>query len=103
MGCTASAAAAIFICAISPALWLRLLAIGVASFSSGLGELSYLQLSALYAGPANRRGRAIGWFSSGTGVRVHPSGDADAFRRPDRSARGFGGFCAASASSLVLV
>lgn len=72
VGCTASAAGAIFVCAVSPALWLRLTAIGVASFASGLGELTYLQLSTLYAGPADRRGRAIGWFSSGTGVRLRP-------------------------------
>jgi battenin len=38
----------------------------MASFSSGLGELTYLQLCTRY-GPM-RAGRGVGWFASGTGA-----------------------------------
>lgn len=52
--------------ALWPELWTRLLGISLASFSSGLGELTYLQLSTRYG--QKGAGRAIGWFSSGTGA-----------------------------------
>lgn len=68
-----------------PALTMRLLGISLASFSSGLGELTFLQLSTRYA-PKHRSGTlaasaaasagietnfagdAVGWFASGTGA-----------------------------------
>lgn len=68
-----------------PALGMRLLGISLASFSSGLGELTFLQLSTRYAPKARRSlltpsaaavagletnyaGDAVGWFASGTGA-----------------------------------
>lgn len=47
------------------ALSMRLLGIAFASLSSGLGELTFLQLSTTYR--SNASGEAIGYFSSGTG------------------------------------
>ena len=52
--------------AFMPALWSRLLGISLASFSSGLGELTYLQLSTRYG--RFGAGKGVGWFSSGTGA-----------------------------------
>jgi battenin len=52
--------------ALFPSLWSRLLGIAVTSFSSGLGEMTYLQLSTSYGGAEG--GSAVGWFSSGTGA-----------------------------------
>lgn len=52
--------------AFMPALWTRLLGISLASFSSGLGELTFLQLSTRYG--RYGAGRGVGWFSSGTGA-----------------------------------
>jgi battenin len=49
-----------------PSLWTRLLGISLASFSSGLGELTFLQLSTRYG--RSGAGRSVGWFSSGTGA-----------------------------------
>ncbi|PWN95226.1 batten's disease protein Cln3 [Tilletiopsis washingtonensis] len=49
----------------SPVLASRLTGIGIASFSSGLGELTFLQLSTRYG---RRAGQAVGWFASGTGA-----------------------------------
>lgn len=40
--------------------------IAIASFSSGLGELTYLQLSTRYG--RTGAGRGVAWFSSGTGA-----------------------------------
>ncbi|SPC66179.1 related to YHC3 - protein involved in vacuolar arginine transport [Ustilago sp. UG-2017b] len=62
-----------------PALGMRLLGISLASFSSGLGELTFLQLSTRYAPKegkglglvgleTNYAGDAVGWFASGTGA-----------------------------------
>ncbi|PWY97749.1 CLN3-domain-containing protein [Testicularia cyperi] len=58
-----------------PALALRLLGISLASFSSGLGELTFLQLSTRYApklhqlsSATNYAGDGVGWFASGTGA-----------------------------------
>ncbi|CBQ69826.1 related to YHC3-protein involved in vacuolar arginine transport [Sporisorium reilianum SRZ2] len=48
-----------------PALGMRLAGISLASFSSGLGELTFLQLSTRYKVFA---GDAVGWFASGTGA-----------------------------------
>jgi battenin len=50
-----------------PSLWIRLAGISLASFSSGLGEMTFLQLSTAYRSPA-LGGKAVGWFSSGTGA-----------------------------------
>lgn len=58
---------------------MRLLGISLASFSSGLGELTFLQLSTRYAPKeskglslvgleTNYAGDAVGWFASGTGA-----------------------------------
>lgn len=71
-----------------PALGMRLLGISLASFSSGLGELTFLQMSTRYAPKkkggnrsgltdaqlagagleTNYAGDAVGWFASGTGA-----------------------------------
>ncbi|KAL4072190.1 batten's disease protein Cln3 [Scleroderma citrinum] len=45
----------------------RLLGIAFASFSSGLGELTFLQLSTTYS-PASIGGHSVGYFASGTGA-----------------------------------
>lgn len=63
----------------SSSLSFRLLGISIASFSSGLGEMTYLQLSTLYTNPStnststekkglNLSSTALGWFASGTGA-----------------------------------
>lgn len=49
----------------------RLGGIALASFSSGLGEMTYLQLSTVYGTlpvPHDLGGIAVGWFASGTGA-----------------------------------
>ncbi|KAK0548938.1 battenin CLN3 protein [Tilletia horrida] len=58
--------------------FLRLVGISIASFCSGLGELTYLQLATRYSGSArsvrakgaggNAAGEGVGWFASGTGA-----------------------------------
>ena len=48
-------------------LSMRLLGICLASLSSGLGELTFLQLSTTYA-PSSVSGHAVGYFASGTGA-----------------------------------
>ncbi|KDQ09562.1 hypothetical protein BOTBODRAFT_117036 [Botryobasidium botryosum FD-172 SS1] len=45
---------------------MRLLGISLASFSSGLGELTYLQLSTTYS--VEQSGHSVGYFASGTGA-----------------------------------
>lgn len=55
----------------STTLLLRLAGISLASFSSGLGEMTYLQLSTVYGSldsPIDLGGVAVGWFASGTGA-----------------------------------
>ncbi|PWN22834.1 batten's disease protein Cln3 [Microstroma glucosiphilum] len=66
ISCTALSTAGMLVIAFIPALETRLLGISMASFSSGLGELTYLQLCTRY-GPM-RAGRGVGWFASGTGA-----------------------------------
>jgi len=54
----------------SSSLLTRLFGIALASFSSGLGEMNYLQLSTVYGSlnvPFDLGGIAVGWFASGTG------------------------------------
>lgn len=55
--------------AFSASLSIRLVGIAIASFSSGLGEMTYLQLSTVYGRASGGRlaGIAVGWFASGTG------------------------------------
>jgi battenin len=45
----------------------RLLGIAFASFASGLGELTFLQLSTTYH-PRGVSGHCVGYFASGTGA-----------------------------------
>lgn len=64
--CVSMSFVGLLIIALFPSLLTRLAGIALASFSSGLGELTFLQLSTRF----NRRGagRAVAWFSSGTGA-----------------------------------
>ncbi|KIM73637.1 hypothetical protein PILCRDRAFT_723458 [Piloderma croceum F 1598] len=48
-------------------VYARLFGIGVASFASGLGEMTFLQLSTTY-NPPQVAGRSLGYFASGTGA-----------------------------------
>lgn len=64
--CTALSTTGMLVIAFIPVLPVRLLGISMASFSSGLGELTWLQLCTRY-GPL-RAGRGVGWFASGTGA-----------------------------------
>ncbi|KAK4703610.1 battenin, partial [Phenoliferia sp. Uapishka_3] len=60
----------ILVVALSPTLGYRLCGIAIASFSSGLGEMTYLQLATVYGAldHLDLGGKAIGWFASGTGA-----------------------------------
>lgn len=53
--------------AVSNGLTMRLIGIALASFSSGLGEMTFLQRSTVYGDDDIAR-LAVGWFSSGTGA-----------------------------------
>lgn len=53
--------------ALFESLPMRLLGIALASFSSGLGEITFLQLSTTYA-PPSVGGHSVGYFASGTGA-----------------------------------
>ncbi|GAA6039616.1 hypothetical protein JCM8097_002216 [Rhodosporidiobolus ruineniae] len=76
--CSGISFVGILIVALSHSLLPRLLGIALASFSSGLGEMTYLQRATLYgslrqaARPGEEEedlgGVAVGWFSSGTGA-----------------------------------
>jgi len=57
----------IAIVALFESVYARLFGIGVASFASGLGELTFLQLSTTYS-PPEVGGRSVGYFASGTGA-----------------------------------
>ncbi|GAA5943219.1 amino acid transporter YHC3 [Sporobolomyces koalae] len=71
--CSALSFLGIIIVAFSKSLSSRLMGISIASFSSGLGEMTYLQLSTTYGtirtttNDRDLAGIAVGWFSSGTG------------------------------------
>lgn len=52
--------------ALSSSLVVRLSGIALASFTSGLGELTFLQLSTRYS-RSGASGHGVGWFASGTG------------------------------------
>ncbi|GAA5976819.1 hypothetical protein JCM5350_007257 [Sporobolomyces pararoseus] len=77
--CSALSFSGILIVALSNTLFWRLLGISIASFSSGLGEMTFLQLSTIYGSLSSSSsspsgdaedlgGKAVGWFSSGTGA-----------------------------------
>ncbi|KAJ7481736.1 batten's disease protein Cln3 [Mycena latifolia] len=67
IGCCILSAFGMLIVAFFDSLFMRLLGIGLASFSSGLGELTFLQLSTTYA-PPSVAGHSVGYFASGTGA-----------------------------------
>ncbi|MCO5590046.1 hypothetical protein L7F22_044015 [Adiantum nelumboides] len=64
--CVSMSFIGLLIIALLPSLYTRLAGIALASFSSGLGELTFLQLSTRFS--RTGAGRAVGWFSSGTGA-----------------------------------
>ncbi|KAK7042316.1 protein BTN [Favolaschia claudopus] len=67
MGCCLLSAFGMLVVAFFDSLFMRLLGISLASFSSGLGELTFLQLSTTYA-PPPVAGHSVGYFASGTGA-----------------------------------
>ncbi|KAK7062843.1 deoxycytidyl transferase [Paramarasmius palmivorus] len=67
VGCCALSSIGMLVVAFFDSLFARLLGICLASFSSGLGELTFLQLSTTYA-PPSIAGHSIGYFASGTGA-----------------------------------
>ncbi|KAL5520775.1 BTN1 [Sanghuangporus sanghuang] len=66
LGCWLLSTLGMIVVAASDTLEMRLLGIGLASLSSGLGELTFLQLSTKY--PSSVGGRSVGYFASGTGA-----------------------------------
>jgi len=67
IGCCLLSVSGMIIVALFDSLFMRLVGISIASFSSGLGELTFLQLSTTYS-PASVAGRSISYFASGTGA-----------------------------------
>lgn len=67
IGCAMLSSFGMIIVALFDSLFIRLLGICLASFSSGLGELTFLQLSTIYA-PPSVAGHSVGYFASGTGA-----------------------------------
>lgn len=66
IGCCVLSSMGMLVVAFFDSLYMRLLGISLASFSSGLGELTFLQLSTTYI--ASIAGTAVGYFASGTGA-----------------------------------
>ncbi|TFK97215.1 batten's disease protein Cln3 [Pterulicium gracile] len=66
VGCCALSFVGMLMVGFSTSLGARLVGIGLASFSSGLGELTFLQLSTTFS-PPSVGGHAVGYFASGTG------------------------------------
>ncbi|KAA1471891.1 batten's disease protein Cln3 [Dentipellis sp. KUC8613] len=66
-GCCALSIVGMIVTAGFDGLTPRLLGISLASFSSGLGELTFLQLSTTYH-PPSVAGHSVGYFASGTGA-----------------------------------
>ncbi|KAJ8463342.1 hypothetical protein ONZ51_g10318 [Trametes cubensis] len=66
VGCTACSVCGMLVVALFDTLSMRLFGICLASFSSGLGELTFLQLSTRYH-PPSVAGHSVGYFASGTG------------------------------------
>ncbi|KAH7337633.1 batten's disease protein Cln3 [Rhizoctonia solani] len=67
LSCCALSVSGMLIVAAFETLSARLLGIAFASFASGLGELTFLQLSTTYH-PKSLAGHAVGYFASGTGA-----------------------------------
>ncbi|CEL54904.1 Protein BTN1 OS=Ustilago maydis (strain 521 / FGSC 9021) GN=BTN1 PE=3 SV=1 [Rhizoctonia solani AG-1 IB] len=67
LSCCALSVSGMLIVAAFETLSGRLLGIAFASFASGLGELTFLQLSTTYH-PKSVAGHAVGYFASGTGA-----------------------------------
>ncbi|KAJ3500771.1 hypothetical protein NLJ89_g9644 [Agrocybe chaxingu] len=67
LGCCTLSTLGMLVVAGFDSLYMRLLGICLASFSSGLGELTFLQLSTTYS-PPFIAGHAVGYFASGTGA-----------------------------------
>ncbi|KAF9525288.1 batten's disease protein Cln3 [Crepidotus variabilis] len=67
LGCCLLSTSGMLVVALFNNLPMRLLGISFASFSSGLGELTFLQLSTTYA-PPSIAGYAVSYFASGTGA-----------------------------------
>ncbi|KAH9931511.1 CLN3 protein-domain-containing protein [Fomitopsis serialis] len=67
VGCAAVSVLGMWVIAAFDSLFMRLLGICCASFSSGLGELTFLQLSTRYH-PPSVAGHSVGYFASGTGA-----------------------------------
>ncbi|KAF8128846.1 CLN3 protein-domain-containing protein [Boletus edulis] len=66
VGCALLSFIGMLIVALYDSLPARLLGISIASFSSGLGELTFLQLSITYN--LSLGGQSVGYFASGTGA-----------------------------------
>ncbi|KAI0049514.1 batten's disease protein Cln3 [Auriscalpium vulgare] len=67
LGCCFLSVAGMIVVAGFDSLPMRLLGICLSSFSSGLGELTFLQLSTTYH-PPSVAGHSVGYFASGTGA-----------------------------------
>ncbi|KAJ1301102.1 hypothetical protein OPQ81_003518 [Rhizoctonia solani] len=67
LSCCVLSVSGMLIIAAFETLSARLLGIAFASFASGLGELTFLQLSTTYH-PKSLTGHAVGYFASGTGA-----------------------------------
>ncbi|KAH6891774.1 batten's disease protein Cln3 [Coprinopsis sp. MPI-PUGE-AT-0042] len=67
VGCCTLSCIGMLVVAAFDGLYPRLLGICLASFSSGLGELTFLQLSTTFS-PPYVAGHAVGYFASGTGA-----------------------------------
>ncbi|KAG2159284.1 batten's disease protein Cln3 [Suillus bovinus] len=66
VACCALSFIGMLVVAFHESLYSRLLGICIASFSSGLGEMTFLQLSTTYSRSVG--GRSVGYFASGTGA-----------------------------------
>ncbi|KIK97940.1 hypothetical protein PAXRUDRAFT_824409 [Paxillus rubicundulus Ve08.2h10] len=67
LGCCLSSFIGMLVVALYESLYARLLGISLASFASGLGEVTFLQLSTTYS-PPSVGGHSVGYFASGTGA-----------------------------------
>ncbi|WFD01293.1 battenin CLN3 protein [Malassezia yamatoensis] len=78
--CVGGAFGGMLTTALSTSLYLRLVGVAIASFVSGLGEITYLQSTTRY--PSKMTERCVGWFSSGTGAAGLAGASAWWFVRP---------------------
>ncbi|KAF5348848.1 hypothetical protein D9756_009800 [Leucocoprinus leucothites] len=67
IGCCVLSMSGMIVVALFESLSMRLIGISLASLSSGLGELTFLQLSTTYS-PPSVGGHGVGYFASGTGA-----------------------------------